>query len=87
MQLKQAISDSAFTYVANKLEGRRVLRLILEEAGISRASFSNDPLITAYNEGKRAVGLWILDQYFKKPELLQLIESDKHNDRTSDIND
>ena len=41
-------------------EGRRVLRRILEQSNILSPSYAaGDALGTAYNEGLRAVGLWL----------------------------
>lgn len=41
-------------------EGRRLIRRLLEEAGIFKASFSQNSMLTAFNEGKRDQGLWLI---------------------------
>lgn len=39
-------------------EGRRVVYRLLEQAGVYRLSFAGEaPLLTAFNEGMRSVGL------------------------------
>ena len=41
-------------------EGRRFLLKILTESGMFHASFSLNSMTTAFNEGKRDIGLWLL---------------------------
>lgn len=43
-------------------EGRRFLWLLLGECRIYRTSFDHSGSVTAFNEGKRSVGLAILDR-------------------------
>lgn len=47
-----------FKFVANDPRGQRVLRRLLEQAGIFRLSFAGENTnTTAFNEGARNVGL------------------------------
>jgi hypothetical protein len=41
-------------------EGRRFVLRVLSEAGMFRASFSQNSMQTAFNEGKRDIGLWLM---------------------------
>jgi hypothetical protein len=43
-------------------EGRRVTHRLLTQAGVFRTSFAVDPCQTAFNEGQRNLGLWLLSQ-------------------------
>lgn len=40
--------------------GRRAIWRLIDGAGVFRASYSGDALATAYNEGRRAVGLGLM---------------------------
>jgi hypothetical protein len=44
--------------------GREVLWDLLSEFGIYKTSFSVDPAVTAFNEGRRGAGLVVLDRVF-----------------------
>ncbi len=56
---QQAVNDLA-AVMATK-HGQRALRRILEDCGVFRTSFSGDPLHTAFKEGKRDIGLRLID--------------------------
>ncbi|UQZ90843.1 hypothetical protein C4J81_17160 [Deltaproteobacteria bacterium Smac51] len=58
-------TESDFRKLLKRPEGRRVLLLILRQSGLMAPSFSVDMHSTAYNEGLRAMGIWlknIIDQ-------------------------
>jgi len=56
--------------------GQRFMRRFLEEAGVYRISFaSGDPHATAFNEGRRNLGLWLISQL--SPDELALVMKDK----------
>lgn len=40
--------------------GRRVVRRLLARTGLYRSSFNNSGSVTAFNEGQRNVGLWLM---------------------------
>lgn len=52
--------ESDLHAVAAEHAGQRVLRRILRQCNVHAASYApGDALATAYNEGLRAVGLWL----------------------------
>ncbi len=55
---KQAETD--LEWVLSDPRGQRVLARIVEDCGVSRLSFvAGDPLATAFNEGRRSVGIFL----------------------------
>ena len=53
---KQAETD--LEWVLSDPRGRRVLQGVIEDCGVNRLSFvAGDPLATAFNEGRRSVGI------------------------------
>jgi hypothetical protein len=81
------IAEREFQAIADKPEGRRFLRRILAECRVMHQCFNGDPQITAFNEGRRSIGLWLLDQFQVSPELYLQLLTDKLNDRYNTIDD
>ena len=51
------------------VEFRRFCSRLWDESGLTRASFVPDSNVTNYNEGKRNIGLWVLNDIMEiKPE-------------------
>ena len=71
----QAILDAQdFEAIAGLPEGRRLLKRLIGECGIYQTSFTGDPLTSAHQEGKRAIGLWLIEQFNHCPDLyIQLL--------------
>lgn len=44
--------------------GRAFLWRVLTQTGLYRQSFTGDEPTTYFNEGKRRIGLWLLDEIF-----------------------
>lgn len=59
----EQITAEANDVIALMLErqGRRIMFGLLSKCGVYTGSFAADPQLTAYNEGKRSVGLSYLD--------------------------
>jgi hypothetical protein len=68
-----------FKWVASNKRGRRFLHGVLEQAGVFRLSFTNDPCATAFNEGQRNTGLRVLALFQEHaPESYALMLSEKN---------
>lgn len=84
----QAYKDAQdFIDTASTLEGRNVLRRMLAECGIYRSSFRDQATAMAFAEGKRAIGLWLLEQFNACPDLYLQLLTEKQDDRRSHITD
>ncbi len=84
----QAITDTQdFNLMAGTPEGRRLLRRFMGVCGIYRQNFSGDSLNTAFNEGQRSIGLWLIEQFNNCPDLYIQLLTEKNNDRRSRIDD
>jgi len=57
-----AAEDDDLAAVLARPEGRRVLRRLLDRSGLFAASLTADPLLLAYREGGRALGLALLER-------------------------
>ena len=55
--------------VVDTVEGRCVIRNLLADCGVYASTYSPDTHMMAYKEGKRSVGLWILEQFSAFPDL------------------
>lgn len=60
----QERSDNDFLWLMNDARGRRIVWAQLSECGVFRTSFTGNST-TFFNEGKRDVGLRILDRITK----------------------
>ena len=74
-RLHQEIADRAFKDVISTYSGRHTLWRFLEKAGVYSISFAGEnPLTMAFGEGKRHVGLWLLETLFTSdPEVYTLM--------------
>ncbi len=74
---EQANNDAMdIVWLMSEPQGRRVVHTMLSKAGIWRTSFSPDPYTTAFNEGQRNIGLWLLSvvQQFTPRQYTAMIE-------------
>lgn len=58
--LAQEIAD--FKWLMSQPQGQRFAWRLLEKAGVYHTTFNSSGSITAFNEGKRAMGLWLVAQ-------------------------
>lgn len=57
-----------FKWLMRHGQGRRIVRLLLAEAGVWRSTFHTNPQQAAFNEGMRCQGLRLLDAVSGCPE-------------------
>ncbi len=60
---QETLAAQDFEAVARLPEGRRLLHRFLRECGVYRTTFTGDALTSAHNEGRRAMGLWLIQQF------------------------
>ncbi len=76
---KKELDD--FKKVLSIPEGRRVLWRILEEAHVFKTTFTGNST-TFFNEGKRSIGLMVLDEVMKaSPEKFQQMQNEFTNEQ------
>lgn len=71
---EQILADEDFKAVASTVTGRRFIRRVISECGVYQSSFNTDSSVSAFKEGRRSIGLWILTLFDETPETyLQLL--------------
>jgi hypothetical protein len=83
-QYRDALNQSDFEQVCKTTEGRRFIRRVLGECGVYQSSFTGDAQTTAYREGMRTIGLWLVSLFDKNPDAYIQLLTEKSNDRTSE---
>jgi hypothetical protein len=84
----QAASDAQdFQAIAILPEGRRLLRRLMSECGVYQTSFTGEALSAAHKEGKRVIGLWVLEQFNSCPDLYIQLLTEQTDDRRNSIDD
>lgn len=80
--MRRARLNEAYRITFDGTEGKRVLADILEKAGVLQTSVvAGDAYMTAFNEGKRALALTIIDEMRWSPmQLLALAEERTDNE-------
>ena len=79
-QQRELLEQADFKAVLSSTAGRRLLRRVLAECGVHLSSFNPDPAQMAFNEGRRAIGLWLQSLFAECPELyLQLLTENRHD--------
>ena len=58
-------ADDDFLWLMSSERGRRVVRRLIETAGVFRSSFNSNAMQMANTEGRKQVGFWILEQIEK----------------------
>jgi len=51
-----------FAWLMEHPQGRRFVWRLLDRAGVYRTSFHSSGSVTAFNEGKRDIGLWVMTE-------------------------
>jgi hypothetical protein len=77
---RQALMDDAdFKTVIDTPAGRRFIRRALGKCGVHRTSFNADPMIMAFSEGERSIGLWLQSLFVDCPDqYIQLLKEESH---------
>jgi hypothetical protein len=71
-QLRQQVeyqrAEKDFAAVVDTPEGRRFIKRLLGECSVYQSTFTGEALTTAHREGKRAIGLWVLEHFTQHPD-------------------
>ena len=86
-KIQMAAESQDFQAIATLPEGRRLLRRLMGECGVFQTSFTGEGLTAAHKEGKRVIGLWVLDQFNNCPDLYIQLLTEQTNDRRNSIDD
>jgi len=86
-KIQMAVESQDFNAIATLPEGRRLLRRLMGECGVFQTSFTGEGLTAAHKEGKRVIGLWVLDQFNNCPDLYIQLLTEQTNDRRNSIDD
>jgi len=73
--LKQQLQRADdYKHIFNTAEGQRVLRDVLDFCGLLSDGFAEDPYVTAYNAGRRSVGVYLLEKLeMDRQRLMQMV--------------
>jgi len=66
-RLRKLLEDADFKAVIETHAGRRFVRRLLGECGTHRGTFAESDRLSAFLEGKRAVGLWLQSLFAEYP--------------------
>ena len=81
-RLARETEESDVRWLMSNRRGRRVLRRLLDQAGVFRSSFSTTAMQMAFNEGFRNYGLRMLDLIHTTcPELYPQMMKEQTHDR------
>ncbi len=70
--------DEALRWLMADLRGRRIVWSLLGKAGVFRSSMASSPELTAFNEGRRDIGLALLADVMRLcPENYALMQSEQ----------
>lgn len=66
---EQQQDELDFKKLSETAEGRRFIRRLMDECGVYRISYApEDHSLTAYREGRRSIGLWLLSLFEELPD-------------------
>lgn len=76
-----------FKTVVSTPQGRRFVNRLLEQSGAFRLSFNPDnQMLTSYNEGKRSMGIYVLQLFDHCYSFYQQMITERNYERNSNRN-
>ena len=72
--------EQDFFAILNTPEGQRFVKNLLNECSVYQSTFTGDALSSAHREGKRTIGLWVLEHFNACPDLYIKFLTEKTND-------